>query len=91
MIPIPPWRVYFIIIIIIIINLAQCRFILFENVIFLDQSLKFTQVHELPSIFTKLFTLKAMPHGGDFNNEFAKIHQIYEKSYRAMEFFTKSL
>ena len=59
MIPIPPWRVYFIIIIIIIIiiNLAQCRFILFENVIFLDQSLKFTQVHELPSIFTKLFTL----------------------------------
>ena len=35
--------------------------------------------------------IKAMPHGSDFYNEFAKIHQIYEKSYRAMEFSTKSL
>ena len=33
----------------------------------------------------------AMPHGSDFYNEFVKIHQIYEKSYRAMEFLTKSL
>ena len=36
-------------------------------------------------------SLKAMPHGRDFYNEFAKIPQIYEKSYRAMEFSTKSL
>ena len=35
--------------------------------------------------------LKAMPHGSDFYNEFAKIHQIYEKTYRAMEFLTKLL
>ena len=35
--------------------------------------------------------VEAMPHGSDFYNEFAKIHQIYEKSYRAMEFSTKSL
>ena len=35
--------------------------------------------------------VKAMPHGSDFYNEFAKIHQIYEKSCRAMEFLTKSL
>ena len=35
--------------------------------------------------------VKAMPHGSDFYNEFAKIHQIYEKSYRAIEFSTKSL
>ena len=38
-----------------------------------------------------LGTIKGMPHGSDFYNEFAKIHQIYEKSYRAMEFSTKSL
>ena len=37
------------------------------------------------------FGVKAMPHGSDFYNEFAKIPQIYEKSYRAMEFSTKSL
>ena len=35
--------------------------------------------------------LKAMPHGSDFYNEFAKIPEIYEKSYRAMEFSTKLL
>ena len=33
--------------------------------------------------------VKAMPHGSDFYNEFAKIHQIYEKSYRAMEFLNE--
>ena len=37
------------------------------------------------SIFT---SVKAMPHGSDFYYEFAKIPQIYEKSYRAMEFST---
>ena len=37
------------------------------------------------------FVVKAMPHGGDFYNESAKIHQIYKKSYRMMEFLTKSL
>ena len=35
--------------------------------------------------------VKAMPHGSDFYNEFAKIHQIYEKFYRAMDFSAKSL
>ena len=39
----------------------------------------------------KIGSVKAMPHGSDFYNEFAKIPQIYEKSYRAMEFSTKSL
>ena len=43
------------------------------------------------STSTLHFMLKAMPHGSDFYNEFAKIPQIYEKSYRAMEFSTKSL
>ena len=42
-----------------------------------------------PKLF--LWPIKAMPHGSDFYNEFAKIPQIHEKSYRAMEFSTKSL
>ena len=32
-----------------------------------------------------------MPHGSDYYNEFVKIPQIHEKSYRTMEFSTKSL
>ena len=35
--------------------------------------------------------VKAMPQGSDFYNEFDKIPQIYKKSYRTMEFSTKSL
>ena len=43
------------------------------------------------SILRPVMRVKAMPHGSDFYNEFAKIHQIYEKSYRAMDFSAKSL
>ena len=41
--------------------------------------------HNVSNSLCFLF-FKAMPHGSDFYNEFAKIHQIYEKSYRRWTF-----
>ena len=54
-------------------------------------NLSFTELWKEDEQTNSVAIIKAMPHGSDFYNEFARIHQIYEKSYRAMEFLTKSL
>ena len=72
-------------------ELVTCKFNVGGNAYELEEKVNNFNDILISSIDSIAPLVKAMPHGSDFYNEFAKIHQIYEKTYRAMEFLTKSL